>query len=102
MRVSFTPSGRRQFLDRVAYVIEENPSAAAAMLERATDGLSRLESFPDSGRKIPEFPALPYREVLVHPYRFFYRRVGDSVWVVAVWHDRQMPGNLADSGGPQS
>jgi plasmid stabilization system protein ParE len=45
-----------------------------------------LERFPDSGRKLPEFPDLPHREVVVPPYRFFYRVHGRTVWVVAVWH----------------
>lgn len=26
-------------------------------------------------------PELPFREVVVPPYRFFYRRVGKNVWV---------------------
>jgi toxin ParE1/3/4 len=25
------------------------------------------------------------------PYRFFYRVVDDTVWIVAVWHARQLP-----------
>jgi hypothetical protein len=34
---------------------------------------------------------LPYREVMVSPYRFFYRLKGKVVWVVAVWHGAQLP-----------
>jgi len=40
---------------------------------------------------IPEFPALGFREVLVDSYRFFYRDKADTVWVVGVWHDAQIP-----------
>ena len=39
---------------------------------------------------IPEFPELPYREVVVPPYRFFYRTEGKTVWIVAVWHGAQL------------
>jgi plasmid stabilization system protein ParE len=53
--------------------------------------LRRLERFPASGRVLPEFPDLPYREVIVSPYRFFYRIAGKTVWVVAVWHGAQIP-----------
>jgi plasmid stabilization system protein ParE len=35
--------------------------------------------------------ALPYREVIVRPYRFFYRAEGKTVWIVAVWHGAQRP-----------
>ena len=57
--------------------------------------LRRLEEFPESGRLIPEFPGLPHREVIVPPYRFFYRVIGKTVWIVAVWRSAQMP----DGGG---
>ena len=47
------------------------------------EALARLGDFPDSGRVVPEFPNLPFREVIVDPYRFFYRVKAGTVWVVA-------------------
>jgi toxin ParE1/3/4 len=58
---------------------------------RAEIALRRLERFPESGRVVPEFPDLPYREVIVAPYRFFYHVEGATAWVVAVWHGAQLP-----------
>jgi toxin ParE1/3/4 len=66
--------------------------AARAFRRRAEARLRRLERFPGSGRSIPEFPDLPHREILVSPYRFFYRVKSHVVWVVAVWHGAQLPG----------
>ncbi|MBM4298627.1 MAG: type II toxin-antitoxin system RelE/ParE family toxin, partial [Deltaproteobacteria bacterium] len=60
---------------------------------KARQTLKRLERFPRSGRRIPEFPELPHREVIVSPYRFFYRIQGDIVWIVAVWRGAQIPGS---------
>ena len=91
MRVRFTPSGRRRFLDAVAYILRENPAAARRFKQRAQTVLRRLERFPESGRVLPEFPDLPYREVIVGSYRFFYRVARKTVWVVAVWHGAQIP-----------
>ena len=91
MTVRFTPSGRRQFLDAVSYIRRESPTAAAAFRQRAETALRRLERFPESGRALPEFPDLPYREVILRPYRFFYRIRDPIVWVVAVWHGAQPP-----------
>ena len=51
----------------------------------------RLEQFTESGRRLPEFPELPYREVIVPPHRFFYRVRGQTVWIIAVWHEAQIP-----------
>ena len=91
MKVLFTPTGRRQFLEAVSYIYQDNPAAAVSFRKRAEQTLSRLKKFPESGRTIPEFPDLPYREVILKPYRFFYKVKGNNVWVVAVWHSAQIP-----------
>jgi len=91
MRVRFTPSARRELLEALDFIRQDSPTAADDVLARAAKELERLRNFPESGRVVPEFPDLPYREVLANPYRFFYRIIDDAVWVVAVWHDRQIP-----------
>ncbi|MCU0663709.1 MAG: type II toxin-antitoxin system RelE/ParE family toxin [Myxococcota bacterium] len=73
------------------YIRWDKPAAAARFRKRAERALRRLETFPESGRRLPEFPGLPYREVIVVPYRFFYRVEKQIVWVVAVWHGAQLP-----------
>ncbi len=97
MRVRFTPSARAEFLDALEFVRRENPGAAVRFRQRVERGLRRLEEFPDSGRKLPEFPDLPHREVVVRPYRFFYRVHGRTVWVVAVWDGAQRVEPPADT-----
>ena len=92
MTVQFTPSARVQFLSALDYIRKDNPSAALRFRKKAESVLRRLETFPDSGRRVPEFPELPYREVIVAPYRFFYRIEERWVWIVAVWHGAQRPG----------
>lgn len=91
MRILFTPTGRRQFLDALAYIYLDNPSAAMRFRQKTEKTLSRLGEFPESGRLLPEFPDLPFREVIVRPYRFFYRIKDKTVWIVAVWHGAQLP-----------
>ena len=91
MRVRFTPSARAQFLAAISYIHRDNPEAARRFRQRAERILRRLVRFPRSGRHLPEFPDLPHREVIVLPYRFFYRVQRRDVWVVAVWHGAQLP-----------
>ncbi|MBE0417791.1 MAG: type II toxin-antitoxin system RelE/ParE family toxin [Coriobacteriia bacterium] len=83
----------------VAYIRADRPSAAAGFKARANEALSRLAEFPESGRVIPEFPALGFREVLIDSYRFFYRVKAETVWAVGVWHDAQIPDEPAEPGG---
>ena len=96
-RVRFTPPARAQFLAAVDYIRAERPAAARAFRDRSHDALGHLVRFPDAGRSIPEFPQLGFREVVVDRYRFFYRLEGDTIWVVGVWHDAQIP---AEPGSP--
>jgi plasmid stabilization system protein ParE len=91
LKIFFTPSGRTQFLAAITYLYRENPGAAFAFRDKAEKILARLKKFPQSGRILPEFPDLPFREVIVAPYRFFYRVKGKTIWIVAVWHGAQLP-----------
>jgi len=91
LKVRFTPPARAQFLAALASICADRPTAARAFQHRVNAVLARLGDFPDSGRVVPEFPDLPFREVIVDPYRFFYRVKGGTVWVVAAWHGAQIP-----------
>ena len=91
MKILFTPTDRVQFLSAISHIRRDKPSAATRFRQRAEKSLKRLLEYPDSGRSIPEFPELSYRELIVPPYRFFYRVKDDIVWIVAVWHGAQLP-----------
>jgi toxin ParE1/3/4 len=97
--VQFTPTARLQFLSALAYIRQDNPQAAIRFRKKAESVLRRLQKFPESGRVVPEFPELPYREVIVAPYRFFYRAEGRVVWIVAVWQGAQLPGVPSETRG---
>jgi toxin ParE1/3/4 len=83
----------------LAHIQRDNPDAARRVRLRAERLLRRLSRYPASGRLIPEFPELPYREVVIPPYRFFYRVEAKVVWIVAVWHGAQLPGEPKLKGG---
>jgi len=99
LKIFFTPTGRCQFLEAITYIYRDNPSAAVNFRKKAEKTLSRLKKFSESGRLIPEFSDLPFREVIVGPYRFFYKVKDDTVWVVAVWHGAQLPEDPESEGG---
>ena len=98
MRLRFTPAGRTQFLEAVSYILKENSPAAIRFRKRAERTLRRLTRFPESGRLIPEFPDLPFREVIVPPYRYFYRQQERTIWVVACWHGARLPAEPPQPG----
>lgn len=92
MKIVFTPSARTQLLSALAYIRRDKPDAASRFRRRAETVLKRLVILPESGRVIAEYPELPHREVIVTPYRCFYRVKGKVVWIVAVWRGAQLPG----------
>jgi plasmid stabilization system protein ParE len=91
MKTRFTPSARLAFLKAIGRIRQESPSAALNFRQRVESSLRRLERFPESAPRIAEFPDLPYRELYVAPYRFFYRTENQVVWIVEVWHEAQIP-----------
>ena len=62
---------------------------AWGQIERGHEGTEK--PFPESSRTISKFPVLPDCEVVVRPYRFFYRIKDSTVWVVAARHGVQPP-----------
>jgi plasmid stabilization system protein ParE len=99
VKIVFTPSARTQFLSALAFIRRDKPDAALRFRRRAETVLKRLVKFPESGRAIPEFPDLPQREVVIAPYRFFYRVKGQVIWIVGVWHGAQIPNVLEEVEG---
>jgi toxin ParE1/3/4 len=91
MQVRFTATGRSQYLSAIGPIRRNSPQAAREFRQRSEKALKRLERFPNSGAVVSEFPELPFREVYVKPYRFFYQVREKALWVVAVWHGAQLP-----------
>ena len=71
------------------FIARDSPRAAEALVERLLMATERLALFPGSGRIVPEFPELSYREIIAGNYRVLYRQEGDTVWIVAVAHGRR-------------
>ncbi len=92
MTVRLTPAAREQLVRLLDDISQRDPLAAQKLSQRFTEVVSRLETFPLSGRTIPEYPDSAYREVITKPYRIFYTVKADTIWLVAFWHSAQIPG----------
>jgi plasmid stabilization system protein ParE len=72
------------------FIARDSPGAALALVERILRATEQLASFPESGRRVPEFPERTYRELIVGTYRVQYRVDGDSVAILTVVHGRRL------------
>jgi plasmid stabilization system protein ParE len=90
--VRLAPRARRQIRSAAAFLLEENPTAAAGLSERVKRALRLLERFPEAGRRVLEYPEHDLREVLVRPYRLIYEIDLDEVRVLSFFHwSRDLP-----------
>jgi len=66
------------------YIALDKPGAASHLVQKVFSKTERLEKFPESGRKPPEFKKSRYKEIIVDPCRIFYRTEQDTVYIVYV------------------
>lgn len=78
----------------VEYVSLTSPVYAEAVLMRIDHRLQLLRTHPRLGKRAPEASDESIREVIVPPYRVFYRHQHDCIEVLAIVHERR---NLRDA-----
>jgi len=68
------------------YLSKDSVEYADAVVERLILSVERLESFPESGRLVPEASDLKVRELIVSGYRIIYRLRPSRAQILAVIH----------------
>ncbi len=74
------------------YIAEDSPFYARVQVEKVIKGVRRLADFPGSGRTLPEFPHLPYREMIIGSYRCIYRHdsISGIIMIVTIVHGSRL------------
>jgi addiction module RelE/StbE family toxin len=73
------------------FIAKDSTRFAQIQVERIQEAVSNLAHFPSMGRQLPEFPHLPYHEVLVDNYRVLYRvEEQRQVIIMSVVHGRRL------------
>jgi addiction module RelE/StbE family toxin len=72
------------------YIARDAPMVARAFAVRVFESTDRLESFPLSGRVVPELGRDDLREVIVQSYRVIYQVELDQVVVLTVHHGARL------------
>ena len=72
-------------LDAIAdYIALDSPAAASELVRRIFGHVDQLIIHPDSGSRPRELRGGRYRQIVEPPCRIFYRREGETVYVVHV------------------
>ncbi|MEK6281090.1 MAG: type II toxin-antitoxin system RelE/ParE family toxin [Acidobacteriota bacterium] len=88
-------ASRNDLHDIVSFISRDSRQRAEAFGYRLMAETEKLETFPESGRVVPEYRVTAIREIIVRSYRIVYRVNHESkiVEVVRVWHaSRGTPG----------
>jgi len=92
MKVFWSDTASRHLLAIHEFISLDSKQYALQVIDRLTRRTQQLESFPESGRAVPEIEDQRIREVIERPYRIIYRVSQERVVVLAVVHGaRQLP-----------
>ena len=90
MKIVWAPLAIERAYEAAAYIAGDKPEAALRWLDGLFACTDRLESFPDSGRIVPELGLPEYREVIYNrSHRVVYRREKNRVAILTVRSCRQ-------------
>ena len=90
MKVAWTDSAKAHLSGIHAYIAQDSPRYAQAMVDRITRRVQQCGQFPAAGARVPEYDNDNVREVLELPYRIIYRIRADRVDIVAVIHSARL------------
>ena len=96
-RVIWSPQALSDLRAIGDYLAHEAPAYAQTFVDGAFDTVERLETFPHSGRAVPEIGDPDLREIMYKGYRIFHIVTdSDEVEVLSVFHSTRQFG-----GGPR-
>lgn len=78
--------------DVADYLLEDSPAAAETFVDRVDEVVAQLASHPKLGRVVPELERhniTRYRELIIAPWRLFYRSERLRVHVLVVIDGRR-------------
>jgi len=88
--VKWPPLAIKRASEAAAFIARDDPEAAERWAKGLFDAVKRLESFPESGRTIPEIGRPEFREIQYGSYRVLYRFQKSSVSILTVRHARRL------------
>lgn len=88
-QISWSPDAYRDLVDIHDYSVRHLYASSSPLVGKLLVAVRRLETFPRSGRVVPEWELPDRREIIVRPYRVIYRIVGQQVLITWLLHSRR-------------
>jgi len=71
------------------YIASDSPAYARIVVKKIVKLTRQLESFPNSGRIVPEFQDKMLRELLAYSYRIIYKVEEEEILITSVIHGKR-------------
>ncbi len=86
MRIEWSVAASEDLGELVRYISRDSVFYGRRFGQKVVLATRRLNSFPESGRRIPEADDDALREIIVQGYRVMYRLEPNRVLILAVIH----------------
>lgn len=91
-QVIWTPVAQKDLESVVTFIFKDSPQAASKVFRTVRKKASSLYRYPQRGRFVPELmhiPGLPFRELVLAPWRLIYRIKQNRVEILAFFDGRR-------------
>ena len=95
--IAWAESAVASLVDAIEYIARDSPSYAAAFAVRAERAAASLGTFPERGRRVPEFNDPAVREISAGSHRLIYRVTQNRVLLLAFVHRSRDLATLVDA-----
>jgi len=75
------------------YIARDSSHYAQLFAQKIFDAVKRLQTFPESGRNLPEIERNEIREIILGNYRVIYRLKMDLVEIITIYHSSRLLDN---------
>jgi toxin ParE1/3/4 len=89
MIIVWSPLAIDRVLEIHDFIAGDKPEAAATWVEDLFRKVRRLETFPWSGRVVPELSRSEIREILFGEYRLIYQLHKETISILTVHHSKR-------------
>jgi len=91
-KIEWTKRALADLYDIYEFIAKDSKRYAQIQIEDIQNAVLNLNRFPMMGHHLPEFPHLPYREIMVGNYRVLYRfeKERGQVLVMSIVHGRRL------------
>lgn len=94
MKIIWSPTTIRHFSIWIHHIARDSVKSAEKERDRLLKAVSQLQTFPNSGRTVPEFGNSSLREIVRSPIRIIYR-VGNKEVRLLTFHHSKMQIDLS-------